>query len=116
TRPTSLPRKGAAPTPADRRVIPDGLEPSLLGCEPRVVAAGPRDHEAVLTGVEPVLLLRQSSVQCRYTKAPEAVSDQGERRTPTRGGRGPLKPACLPVPPLGRTSPGSRSRTWGLRL
>src|SRR5687767_9596661 len=42
--------------PAAQSVIPDGLEPSLPGCRPGVVAAGPRDHCScggrIRTGVE----------------------------------------------------------------
>ncbi len=33
-----------APSPVHPAVIPDGLEPSLPGCEPGVVATGPRDQ------------------------------------------------------------------------
>src|SRR5712692_5742300 len=39
-----------------RRVIPDGLEPSLPGCGPGVFAAGPRDQPVAEVGVEPTIL------------------------------------------------------------
>ena len=53
----SVDREGVAPSsrvqdrrrpvgPAAQSVIPDGLEPSLPGCRPGVVAAGPRDHRS----------------------------------------------------------------------
>ena len=39
--------------PAAQSVIPDGLEPSLPGCGPGVVAAGPRDQTVAEMGIEP---------------------------------------------------------------
>src|SRR5947209_3679559 len=32
------------------QMIPDGLEPSLPGCKPAVVAAGPRDRSSATSG------------------------------------------------------------------
>ncbi len=37
-------RRCSRQLPTANRVIPDGLEPSLPGCKPGVVAAGPRDR------------------------------------------------------------------------
>ena len=71
-------------------VIPHGLEPWFPACETGVVAAGPRDQKAVPTGVDPVPLPRQGSMQCRYTKAPKSVAEVGVEPTkspPSRDGR-----------------------------
>jgi hypothetical protein len=46
TRPSSIPERNAAETPANLQVIPAGLEPALPGCDPGVVAAGPRDQDS----------------------------------------------------------------------
>ena len=62
-------------------VIPHGLEPWFPACDAGVVAAGPRDRKAVPTGVDPVPLPRQGSMQCRYTKAPKSVSEVGVEPT-----------------------------------
>lgn len=67
--------------PAAQSMIPDGLEPSLPGCRPGVVAAGPRDHRScggrIRTGVE--RLMRP----CWKPSSSPLRSDQGESRTPT---------------------------------
>ena len=71
-------------------VIPHGLEPWFPACDAGVVAAGPRDQRAVPTGVDPVPLPRQGSMQCRYTKAPKSVAEVGVEPTkspPSRDGR-----------------------------
>ena len=71
-------------------VIPHGLEPWFPACETGVVAAGPRDQKAVPTGVDPVPLPRQGSMQCRYTKAPKSVAEVGVEPTkspPPQDGR-----------------------------
>ena len=39
------------PGPQVVRLIPDGLEPSLPGCRPGVVAAGPRDRVNLKSGL-----------------------------------------------------------------
>ena len=59
----------------DRSECPGGVEPTSAALQPAAWAVRPRARfSAVHTGVEPVLLLRQSSVQCRYTNAPNRSS------------------------------------------
>jgi hypothetical protein len=110
-------------------VIPDGLEPSLPGCGPGVVAAGPRDHCSSRGGNRTHnrspgsrpgrfagLRTRPSSCGGRIRTGVERLmrpcwkpdssplrSDQGESRTPTPVRHGVLSAACLPVPPLGHS-------------
>jgi hypothetical protein len=95
--------------PAAQSVIPDGLEPSLPGCRPGVVAAGPRDRRSsrggnrthkLSPGSRPGrfadLRTRPSSCGGRIRTGVERLmrpcwkpdssplrSDQGESRTPT---------------------------------
>jgi hypothetical protein len=70
--PPIFPISGGRPT-AERRdhaldgpkVIPDGLEPSLPGCKPAVVAAGPRDH---FGRPDPVGDIRRGGRVCLYRR------------------------------------------------
>lgn len=78
-------------------MIPDGLEPSLSGCRPEVVAAGPRDHEKVAgAGIEPtsrrserrILPLNDPALGNKFTELrgqesnhqPKPPTDEGGKR------------------------------------
>jgi hypothetical protein len=102
TRPASLPRKRAAKTPTDRRVIPDGLEPASPCSQSTWVRRYPTSRLSVRTaGFEPAISWppsrRDTQVSLRSASGPcgsrtrlcalKGRDPQSDRRTSRVGAR-----------------------------
>jgi hypothetical protein len=83
-----------------KTVIPDGLEPSFAGCEPAVVAAGPRDHRSVAeVGIEPTIDHHPLKVAALPVCVPGQKQEAGIRGQESVGSS--LTPdSCLLTPEL----------------